>query len=199
LDNDHETLHGIPHPENVNEGRDNKKVYMWFCQCFLEPIVGTVKWRANQAKHPLRKFVTPSDEAFAMVAYENNYSKWLNMVINVHESDRKEKGKWTNGGASVANGKNKRFCGWSREGLEQMNKNYIKILKDRKDNQGFDNDLLQYYIKHKKTTRKERREAAATETDLDGFELLNSIPESDQEMEDASETFVVEDSSSGSA
>ena len=43
----------MPSPEDVNQGRDNKKVYMWFCQIFMEAVVGTVTWKGNKGKFPL--------------------------------------------------------------------------------------------------------------------------------------------------
>ena len=66
----------MPKPKEVNYGRDNKKVYTWFCKHFMEAVVGTVKWNKNKANLPLRKFAPPSDEAFAMIVYQNNYNKW---------------------------------------------------------------------------------------------------------------------------
>jgi hypothetical protein len=164
----------MPTPEQVNEGRENKRVYQWFCSHFLEPVVGATKWKANRITRALRKFATPSDEAFGMVVYQNNYQKWLQMHVVNDSKDQTVPAKWTNGGQQAKNAKTKKFCGWAKAGLQQLNTNYVKVLEDRKQYRSFDKMLLtrlQSEIKPRKRKRLDHND-----NELDGFHLFNSLP-----------------------
>jgi hypothetical protein len=165
----------MPSPESVNEGRDNKKVYLWFCAAFIEPVVGTNKWKANRHNVLLRKFTTPSDEAFPMVVYQNNYAKWLHMAATNDINNQTVAAVWTSGGTNAKKGYNKKFCGWSREGLEQLNANYKKIQIDRREDKRFDLALLEY-LKERQPKTAKTNTRANKENELTGFALLNSLP-----------------------
>ena len=74
---------------------------------------------------------------------------------------------------------NKRFCGWAREGLEQMNKNYMTTVEGRKDIQGFDHDLLVHFVTIMETedARRNKPQHKIQHDEMEGFQLLNSLPE----------------------
>ena len=42
-----------------------------------------------------RKFVTPSDKAFAMVVYKNNFERWYEEEFEVDPRVREKQAKWT--------------------------------------------------------------------------------------------------------
>ena len=84
-------LYVLPPPDEINEGRKNYKVYWWFCLHFIEAVVGSAKWKQCKASQQLRKFVTPSDEAFAMVVYENNFARWYEEYFEVDPRQREQK------------------------------------------------------------------------------------------------------------
>jgi hypothetical protein len=165
----------MPEPEEVNSGRDNKKVYLWFCSNFMEAVVGSTNWKRNCARLLLSKIATVSDEAFAQLVYENNFCKWNYMHINGDKNDQTIGTKWTCGGPDQRHSKNKKFCGWSRAGLEQLNKNYVKVQRDRRDDRNFERKLLQYCRDNEKPKRITKK--ANKENELAGFKVLNSLPQ----------------------
>lgn len=176
-DNEAWEFEAMPKPKEVNYGRDNKVVYTWFCKHFMEAVVGTVKWNKNKANLPLRKFAPPSDEAFAMIVYQNNYNKWYHQFKSNNDKDQTVPAEWTNGGNSKGQGsKTKKFCGWARAGLEQMNSNYLKVQKDRAENPRFDQALLEYYQATTKRPKRVRNNTANKENEFTGFQLMNSLP-----------------------
>lgn len=151
---------------------------MWFCRYFMEPVIGSIKWKRSKARLSLRKFATPSDEAFAMLVYENNYDKWYNEYDEADKNNRTERARWTDSGNKLKTGySNKKFCGWSREGLEQMNHNYKTTVKDRKGVPGFDRDLLALFVKEKETeaNKKIKPKGPKKPDEMEGFQVLNSL------------------------
>jgi hypothetical protein len=170
----------MPKPVEVKEGRENVRVYVWFCEYFLEPVIGTGKWRANRYNLPIRKFVTPSDEAFAMLVYENNYNKWYECHRTEKEPEgRTEKALWTSGGDKNNHGhSNKKYCGWAREGLEQFNDFYKKVEKDRKGVPGFEKRLLKHLLDElaKENKKPQKKKPSTAVDEMDGFEVLTSLP-----------------------
>lgn len=169
----------MPPPVEINEGRENKRTYLWFCENFLEPVIGTAKWKANKCKQQVRKFVTPSDEAFAVLVYENNYRKWYECFYDHDPKNRTEKALWTSGSEQNRHGhSNKKFCGWAREGLEHFNDVYKKVEKDRKGVPGFEKSLLQHLLEeYEKANPKTNRKKTIEATDeMAGFEILTSLP-----------------------
>jgi hypothetical protein len=115
-----------------------------------------------------------SDEAFAQLVYENNYPKWSYMFVKNDMNDQSVPAKWTSGGENPKRGKNKKFCGWAKEGLEQLNQNYLKVQQDRADDKKFDKMLLKYYQDNQKPNKRARK--GEKENELAGFKLLNSLP-----------------------
>jgi hypothetical protein len=170
----------MPKPVEVREGRENVRVYLWFCEFFLEPVIGTAKWRSNRYKLPIRKFVTPSDEAFAIVVYENNYRKWYECYrTKTKPESRTEKALWTSSGERNKNGHtNKKYCGWAREGLEHFNECYKKVEKDRKGVPGFEKKFLKHLLdelaKENKTPKMKKPSTAVDE--MEGFQVMTSLP-----------------------
>jgi hypothetical protein len=60
------------------------------------------------------------DEAFMLLVLENQYEIWMNS-----ETTKVGRGKYTE------NGPNKKFCGWTNEGMRRFN----KLLEEVRDNQ----------------------------------------------------------------
>ena len=124
-----------------------------------------------------------------MVVYQNNYTKWLNMYVNNDINNQTVTALWTSGGANAKKGNNKKFCGWSREGLEQQNTSFKKIELDRREDKRFDLALLEY-LKDKQPKITKTNTWADNENELTGFALLNSLPSngfSDSENESGNE------------
>ena len=56
-------------------------MYHDFISYFVKPVVGKCKFDNNSFKYLLSRYVTVSDEAFALLTFENNYERWLDMAI----------------------------------------------------------------------------------------------------------------------
>jgi len=59
--------------------------------------------------------------------------------------------------------------------LEQLNKNYVKVQQDRRDDRTFERKLLQYCRDNEKPKRITKK--ANKENELAGFKVLNSLPQ----------------------
>ena len=88
-------------------------------------------------------YVTKSDEAFALVVFENNFQRWLDMYNKGNSKTSDVQPKWTNGGKSAKNGRSKMCGGWDEEGINRYNELYQKIDKDRRENPEFEDEFLQ--------------------------------------------------------
>ena len=62
--------------ENIYESTDNDCIYQFFFKC-VSRAVGKRRWNECSQVMRLSEFVTPSDEAFAMLVLENNLPKWM--------------------------------------------------------------------------------------------------------------------------
>jgi hypothetical protein len=69
-------------------------------------VIGQHKWKTTRCYAPLSKHMTASDEAFMLLVLENQYELWINA-----DSNRVGRGKYTE------NGPNRKFCGWTNEGM----------------------------------------------------------------------------------
>ena len=54
-------------------------IYLFYTTC-VSQSVGKRKWNQFSKMKPLSAFVSPADEAFAMVVIENNVAKWMNEI-----------------------------------------------------------------------------------------------------------------------
>ena len=100
---------------------------------------------------PLSDVITPSCEAFALLTWENNEEKWLDMMEN-HTSKSSVKTKYTDSG-EVGDSKTSNNQ-WSEEGKRRFNELYDLVQADRKQN------AKQYdeaYMQHKKDELRQRQ------------------------------------------
>ena len=65
--------------ENIVESDDELLVYSFYRVC-VSRTVGKRKWNEYSKKKLLHEFVTPSDEALAMLIIENNVAKWMSEI-----------------------------------------------------------------------------------------------------------------------
>jgi hypothetical protein len=149
----------------VDERRNNIDVYIDFANYFVAPVVGKKRFDDHCCRIPFSKFVTPSDEALALVIFENNYDRWLSMATKgdwksstvrplyttggnksqTPSSTNKKKHKPTAAGISM-----KATCarcqGWSPEGIKRFNELFDAIVQERSSELGkkFDEDFLAF-------------------------------------------------------
>jgi hypothetical protein len=108
---------------NYRGARDLHYLEIW-CTYFFPAVVGTHYFKKNATQARLSKFVTVSDEAFALTVIENFYDRWT--VEAAHKAkgeacnpDSLPVAKWTDANGAV--GKNGNKCGWSNDGIRQFN------------------------------------------------------------------------------
>ena len=63
--------------ETIFELGDNDLLYLFYTNC-VSQSVGKRKWNQHSKTRQLSSFVSPTDEAFAMLVIENNVAKWMN-------------------------------------------------------------------------------------------------------------------------
>ena len=129
-----------------------KQAFYWFYGTFLECVCGKKAWgkmkyhamisSAKLNMSTTERIVTVSDEAFALLLFENYIEKWVEayeatteQVIEAEGNNRGKKkvlprrrGKYT--GAKARSGQCK-FGGWNREGMARFNDLYNLVLEDR--------------------------------------------------------------------
>ena len=133
----------LPSLQRVKSLRDDVVAYGWFCTIFLPCVIGTKEWQSHYRRHELGEFVSTSDEAFALVNYENNVERWLDMYKRRDLKASDVRAQWTNSGDSVKDGKSKRFRGWAEAGVAQYNAHYKAVRADRAEYPDFETTLLE--------------------------------------------------------
>ena len=98
---------------------NNNTAFTFVVKHLARAVIGQRKWKTTRCYAPLAKHMTVSDEAFMLLILENQYELWLNA-----ESSKVGRGPYTE------NGPNKKFCGWTNEGMRRFN----KLLKEVRTN-----------------------------------------------------------------
>jgi hypothetical protein len=84
----------------------NNTAFTFIVEHLVGAIVGIRKWKTTRCYAPVSKHVSISNEAFMLLVLENQYDLWMES-----ETSRVGRGKYTE------NAPNKKFCGWSNEGM----------------------------------------------------------------------------------
>ena len=98
------------------------------------PVLGQRKWKTERCYKPLSEVMTVSDEAFMLLLLENQYDMWKDS-----ETTRVGRGKYTE------NAKNKKFCGWSNDGIRRFNQLNTEVRANR--NKHFAKDVEEETVK----------------------------------------------------
>ena len=135
-------------------------MYRWFCENILWEVVGNRQFTKICEYEPITKFITISDEAFALVCFKNYYEAIKDKVLqslkdnNSQTQNELEKDDiptlYTKAGA-VSKKKSSTACykysGWTYEGIEEYNKLFDQVKLDRKNYMDFDNYFMGYIKK----------------------------------------------------
>ncbi len=141
----------------VNSRRQLVDVYCTFATYFIAPVIGKHKFDNICYRLHFSSFVSKSDEAFALLTYENNYNCWTDMAQKNNWGSSAIKPEYTTGGNSVhtpiprTGVSNARSQGWSMKGIRRFNELFDLIGKERGDSFGpeFDNLFLDHCLKEK--------------------------------------------------
>lgn len=126
-----------------------REAFHWFVGEFLECVSGRRVWGRKKFTHRVsdpmergsaEKVVTVSDEAFAILVYENYIDKWLRKYTceqqgvqgeDTNEIEKRIKGRYTAGTTTRA--ANIMYGGWSDEGLIRFNQLCRLVAMDRQN------------------------------------------------------------------
>lgn len=119
--------------EQVQQMRSPGNVmYYDFISYFIAPVIGKMEYKKKSCSHLLSNYTTVSDEAFAILCYENNIDTWMDMGLTNNTKTSNVPRKYTNGGKSqrkIATSQHNK--GWSDEGLRRFNKLFDLVEKNR--------------------------------------------------------------------
>ena len=117
---------------------DEKEAFQWFVGTLLQCVVGKTIWgrkkyqvMISDAVHAntSEKIITVSDEAFALVMYENYIEKWITRYHNPSQQGARATkilGKYTGNSIRCSE-----YGGWSTQGMERFNELCSLVEADR--------------------------------------------------------------------
>jgi len=105
--------------------------YLFFVANFVRVVVGCVVFDSCHKKKHISEFVGVTDEALALLLWENQENRWNDMVERgLHKSALE--GKCTDGGKCRADsGRSRRGKGWSAQGIKRFNQLCRLVEADR--------------------------------------------------------------------
>ena len=106
--------------------------YLVYLSDFMRVIVGCAMYDSFVAKLKISEFVGVSDEALALLIWENQEERWMDMVANGTSKSTKQ-GMYTDGGTSRnQSGRSRKGKGWSNKGIIRFNDLCKKVEENRK-------------------------------------------------------------------
>ena len=117
--------------------RFKKSAYALFCQHILICVSGKKQFDNQARTKKLSYFVGVSDEAYALLLLENHWERYEDYanqspIVAMHARYKsKIKPKFT-----LQDGNNKKFKGWSQEGIKRFNQLVQEVEQDRQSKEG---------------------------------------------------------------
>ena len=162
--------------EELLELRQNKKAFTMFAKNFLKPACST-KWKAKRSQQNIKslsEMVTVGDEAFVLLALENNWERWIdinNKSKNAHTAStrgdskaidshtmpkcthiNKKRDDNTRGEAARVT-----WRGWNNDGMLRFNSLCKAVKRDRKNCAALDKTILAAIDPEEKSKRQKNR------------------------------------------
>ena len=162
--------------------------YFDFIEFFVSSVIGKSCYKQNSCDKLLSEYVTISDEAFAILIFENNFDAWVDMGIRKDTSGTQVPRKYTNGGKSKADvGSSQHNKGWSEEGLKRFNELFDKVKKNRSSPEAKDfEEKFRAYCDNKVGSKKKKVKVLIQDSFVVRHELgSNNKYEKDDEANDA--------------
>ena len=111
--------------------KDSSSLYYDFIEYFVSSVVGKNHYNSCRSYKLLSEFTTVSDEALAILIYENNIDTWKDMANRKITKNSNVSRKYTNGGSSQGQvGSSQKYQGWSSSGMKQFNELYNLVEED---------------------------------------------------------------------
>jgi hypothetical protein len=99
---------------------NNNAPFTFIVEHLAGAVIGQRKWKTSRCYSPLSLSMSVSDEAFMLLVLENQYEMWIDA-----ETTRVGRGKYTE------NAPNKKFCGWSNDGMRRFNQLLTQVRENR--------------------------------------------------------------------
>ena len=140
----------LPASDDLFALRKNLEVYRdTFVPHILACVVGKVKMRNEKKKRCISDFVTASDEAFALLLWENGSERWQAECDGKSGKELPETKYTKNGAGAKANE------GWISAGIKRHNDLIEQVLKDRAEEET--GAVEQGLLEHCKTCNNKKR------------------------------------------
>ena len=110
---------------------DSTNLYYDFIEYFVSSVVGKNFYKFHKTDKLLSEYTTVSDEALAILIYENNIDTWKDMASKKITKNSSVGRKYTNGGSS--NGEiasSRRYQGWSSCRIKYFNELFDLVKLD---------------------------------------------------------------------
>ena len=135
-----------------------KEAAFWFFGEFLSCVVGKRVWNVQKQYQLISqatmtgssdKLVTISDEAFALLMYENYEDKWTKQGSAQAGQSEQSRKKVIRGKYTLQNSGTCKYGGWSHAGMRRFNELYDLVVEDRACPQAaaVEKEFLNYCIK----------------------------------------------------
>ena len=118
--------------------------YEMILEQFVRIVVGCALHDSCVTKRKISEFVGVSDEALALLIWENQEERWEDMVVTGTSKSTKE-GKYTDGGKSIkGTGRSRKGKGWSIKGINRFTAlcKQIEASRKTKDRREFETRFL---------------------------------------------------------
>jgi len=138
-----------------------------FSDVFLKLIVGVSIWKYGVCNKTVSELATPSDKAFTLLLLENTWDQWSTRDLTEYKDERKYNavtgewdkrkpvyGKWTRGA-----GGERRYGGWTEDGVNRFNELCVLVKQNRADHRA-----VEVAYMHRCNERAQGRGVARVET-----------------------------------
>jgi hypothetical protein len=137
----------------TEEDANKLNAFTFIAEHLMGAVVGKRAWDSHKCRHKFSDKCTASDEAYLYLVLVNSYELWINA-----SGTKVDKGTLTKGG------NNKKYCGWTQEGILMYNKlmNDIKVNRQSPMAATVETKVLgilkeRYEVKHKINQTMQRR------------------------------------------
>jgi hypothetical protein len=114
-----EILKMRPSPtDDDDDDQDDITTFTFVAEYLVGAVIGKKEWDRYKCRDRLSTKFTPSDKAYLYVILTNSYDLWKNV-----------EGSRVGTGSLTKDGTNKKYCGWTREGIEMYNE-FLKKVKE---------------------------------------------------------------------
>jgi hypothetical protein len=117
--------------------------FKFFCNHFLQNVIGKIEWRTNKAVKKITDVATPSDEAFALLLLENSEDRWRDMHVKRNLKTSDVPAKYTNAGNKTKKGHSCKFKGWNNNGIKRFNQLLDVVIANRNSNSLWEDAFVQ--------------------------------------------------------